>query len=299
MVVEWIHVENSKVRLQLIPALGGGIGRLDVRHPSAEWIPVLRPWNGRVEDGPFELGCNVLVPFSNRISHGGFEHGGAFHPIPPNLAGQPFPIHGDGFQRCWRLLARNGETVELECDGAIGPFRYRARQVFTLWPEKLDIKLTVHNMSGQPLPFGIGFHPWFPRNVGTRLQFSAAEVWLEDREHLPTGRRKLCEVPDWNFGDGRALPDQWINNAFGGWAGEAVIMQGDGAASVRISASDNLGYALLYTPNADADFFCFEPVSHPVDAHNLAGRPGLRILEDGQELTGSMTLEWEEAYGTR
>ncbi|MBW0371229.1 aldose 1-epimerase [Ensifer adhaerens] len=299
MVVEWIDVENSKARLQLIPALGGGIGRLDVRHPSAEWIPVLRPWNGRVEDGPFELGCNVLVPFSNRISRGGFEHGGAFHPIPPNLAGQPLPIHGDGFQRCWRLLARNGETVELECDGAIGPFRYRARQVFTLWPEKLDIKLTVHNMSGQPLPFGIGFHPWFPRNVGTRLQFSAAEVWLEDREHLPTGRRKLCEVPDWNFGDGRALPDQWINNAFGGWAGEAVIMQGDGAASVRISASDNLGYALLYTPNADADFFCFEPVSHPVDAHNLAGRPGLRILEDGQELTGSMTLEWEEAYGTR
>ncbi|KSV71620.1 hypothetical protein N182_30170 [Sinorhizobium sp. GL2] len=299
MVVEWIHVENSKARLQLIPALGGGIGRLDVRHPSAEWIPVLRPWNGRVEDGPFELGCNVLVPFSNRISRGGFEHDGAFHPIPPNLAGQPLPIHGDGFQRCWRLLARNGETVELECDGAIGPFRYRARLVFTLWPEKLDIKLTVHNMSGQPLPFGIGFHPWFPRNVGTRLQFSAAEVWLEDREHLPTGRRKLCEVPDWNFCDGRALPDQWINNAFGGWAGEAVIMQGDGAASVRISASDNLGYALLYTPNADADFFCFEPVSHPVDAHNLAGRPGLRILEDGQELAGSMTLEWEEAYGTR
>ncbi|MBK5570696.1 aldose 1-epimerase [Ensifer sp. SSB1] len=298
MVVERINVENSNARLQLIPALGGGIAQLDVRHPSGKWLPVLRPWNGRVEDGPFKLSYNVLVPFSNRISRGGFEHDGAFHPIPANLAGEPFPIHGDGFQRFWRLLARSGETVELECDGAIGPFRYRARQGFTLGSEKLDIKLTVQNMSGQSLPFGIGFHPWFPRNAGTRLQFHAAEVWLEDREHLPTGHRKLREVPDWNFGDGRALPDQWINNAFGGWAGEAVIMQGEDAASVRISASDDLRYALLHSPNAKADFFCFEPVSHPVDAHNLVGRPGLKILEDRQELTGSMTLEWEEANGT-
>lgn len=299
MIAERITVENSKAHLQLIPTLGGGIAQLDVRHPAGEWLPVFRPWNGRIEDGPFELGCNVLVPFSNRISGGGFEHDGAFHPIPANLVGEPFPIHGDGFQRRWRLLARSGETVELECDGEIGPFRYRAWQVFTLGLEKLEIKLTVQNMSGQPLPFGVGFHPWFPRNAGTRLQFLAAEIWLEDRDHLPIGCRKVCEVPDWNFGDGRALPDQWINNAFGGWAGEAVIMQGVGAVSVRISASDNLAYALLYSPNAKADFFCFEPVSHPVDAHNLAGRPGLKILEDRQELTGSMTVEWEEGYGTR
>ncbi len=299
MVVERVTVENGSAHLQLVPALGGGIAQLDVRTASGDWLPVLRPWHGRLEDGPFELGCNVLVPFSNRISGGGFEHDSAFHRVPANLAGEPFPIHGDGFQRHWHLLAHNDETVELGCDGEIGPFRYRAWQLFTLRDDRLVVELRVQNLSQQALPFGIGFHPWFPRNEGTRLKFRATEFWLEDGNHLPAGRRNICEVPDRNFGDGRVLPEHWINNAFGGWAREAIISQEAGAASVKITVSDTLGYALVYSPGSKAEFFCFEPVSHPVDAHNLVGRPGLRVLERHEELTASMTLNWDERYGTR
>lgn len=97
MVAERIVLDNGNARLELVPALGGGIARLDVRHPNGALFPVLRPWNGRMEDGPFALGCNVLVPFSNRISGGGFEHDGAFHPVPANLRGEPLPIHGTAF----------------------------------------------------------------------------------------------------------------------------------------------------------------------------------------------------------
>ncbi|KPB35512.1 Aldose 1-epimerase family protein [Pseudomonas savastanoi pv. phaseolicola] len=37
-------------------------------------------------------------------------------------------------------------------------------------------------------------------------------------------------------------------------------------------------------------FFCFEPVSHPVNAHHLPGRPGLSLLrqEESMELTISL-----------
>lgn len=299
MAFEPITVENSGALLQLVPALGGGIARLDVRTATGDWLPVLRPWHGRAEDGPFELGCNVLVPFSNRISGGGFEYEGAFHPLPANLAGEPFPIHGDGFQRHWHLRARTDETVELECDGATGPVRYRAWQVFTLGIDKLVVELKVQNLSEQKLPFGVGFHPWFPRTPDTRLQFHSTEVWLEDKDHLSAGRQEIGGIPEWDFGNSRALPDSWINNAFGGWTGDALVMQGEGAVSVRISASDNLGYALVFSPGSKADFFCFEPVSHPVDAHNLAGRPGLRGLARHETLTASMTLNWGEHYGTR
>ncbi|MEK1946881.1 MAG: aldose 1-epimerase [Ensifer adhaerens] len=299
MVADRIILDNGNARLELVPALGGGIARLDVRHPDGALLPVLRPWNGRMEDGPLALGCNVLVPFSNRISGGGFEHDGAFHPVPANFCGEPLPIHGDGCQRCWRTLARRAESLEVECDGEIGPFRYRARQIITLAMGKLIVELEVENLSGQALPFGVGFHPWFPRNVDTRLQFRAAEIWLEDERHLPAGRQEIGDASDWNFDGGRILPDGWINNAFGEWGGEAVITQGERAVSLRLSASDNLAYALVFSPGSKADFFCFEPVSHPVDAHNLEGHPGLQVLEHRQKLTASMTLEWDERYGTQ
>jgi aldose 1-epimerase len=35
-------------------------------------------------------------------------------------------------------------------------------------------------------------------------------------------------------------------------------------------------------------FFCIEPVSHPVNAHHLPGRPGLRLLEQGQSQSAEL-----------
>ncbi|VFR55006.1 Aldose 1-epimerase [plant metagenome] len=51
------------------------------------------------------------------------------------------------------------------------------------------------------------------------------------------------------------------------------------------------GLYLLYCP-ADGDFFCFEPVSHPIDAHHLPGHPGLRWLTSGQQAA----LRWQLRY---
>jgi aldose 1-epimerase len=51
-----------------------------------------------------------------------------------------------------------------------------------------------------------------------------------------------------------------------------------GAADRRMRAVE------LFSPGADAGFFCFEPVSHAVDAFHLAGGPqvhGLKILRPG------------------
>jgi aldose 1-epimerase len=46
---------------------------------------------------------------------------------------------------------------------------------------------------------------------------------------------------------------------------------------------------LVYRPPFGAGF-CVEPVSQPVDAFNLAGRPGLVDLAPGQTL--SLSVEW-------
>lgn len=286
--VESLTLTAGAARLELVPEMGGGIARLDV-----DERPVLRPWSGNTDGGPFELACNILVPFSNRISGGGFHWDGDFHAIAPNLEGEPFPIHGDGFQKAWAVEDGQDEKVTLTLeDGAIGPFAYRAQQDVHLSDRQLTLRLNLTNIGDRPLPFGCGFHPWFPRDGETRLSFSAKGVWMEDSQHLPTTHHDLADMPDWDFEVPRALPDGLINNAYTAWMGGAKIDQGADFTSVTVSASPNLNCAIVYSPDASADFFCFEPVSHAVDAHNAAEAPGLAMLATGKSMAAQMTVAW-------
>lgn len=286
--MESLILSAGAARLELVPAMGGGIARLDV-----DERPVLRPWSRNTDGGPFELACNILVPFSNRISGGGFPWDSDFHTIEPNLAGEPFPIHGDGFQKAWAVEDSRDDTATLTLeDGAIGPFAYRAQQDVHLSDQQLTLRLNLTNLGDSPLPFGCGFHPWFPRDAETRLSFSADGLWMEDAQHLPTAHHDLAELPDWDFEAPRALPDGLINNAFTRWTGDANIEQGSTFTSATVSASPNLDCAIVYSPDALADFFCFEPVSHAVDAHNAVNAPGLTVLATGQSMTAQMTIAW-------
>lgn len=282
-----ITLAAGKAKARIVPQMGGGLAGL--------WegdLPVLRPWSGRAEDGPFALACNLLLPFSNRMSCGGFTYDGQHYPIAPNVPGEAYPIHGDGFQRSWQPDSLSQTKAELSLqNGAIGPFRYAAKVSYHLTPGALDVRLSVTNQGHFALPFGLGLHPWFPRDLATRLQFTATGHWPETLDHLPATYDPMPLNHGGAWHDLAALPEGWINTAFSGWDGHAQISQGPHAASSRMTVS-GLGTALLYSPSATTDFFCFEPVSHPVDAHNLPGQPGLTRLDPGESLTVSMTLTW-------
>jgi aldose 1-epimerase len=113
------------------------------------------------------------------------------------------------------------------------------------------------------------------------LEAKAEAVWLEDERHLPTRKIPTKERPEWDFDLPRRLPDGWINNGFDGWNGTAHVEWPSRGLSLAIECCDALRTYILYSPGRDASFFCFEPDSHVVDAHNLPGGPkanGLVIL---------------------
>lgn len=283
-----IELQAGMARAVILPDLGGGLAGL--------WLadrPILRPWRGEPRDGPFSLALNLLAPFSNRI-RGGFAFDGCRHELVPNLAGEPYPIHGDAFQRTWDVSALGRESVTLVVKGSFGPFVYDGTVTYDLCPDSLFVRLGIVSRADIGLPYGLGFHPWFPRLPETHLKFKAGGVWLEDQNHMPAGLAPAPVPPEWDFGMLRPLPREWINNAFSGWDGQARIMQGSSGIAVTIK-TDNTDHAVLYSPSATADFFCFEPVTHPVDAHNLPGLPGLRTLSHGENLEISMTLGWDAA----
>ena len=237
---------------------------------------------------PFDLACNLLVPWSNRISRGGFSFRGRFHPLEPNLSGEAFPIHGNGFSSPWRTVEQTSASarLRLSSDGP-GPFRYEAVVSYALEGGALTIDLSVTSRAREPLPYGVGLHPWLPRTAATTLLAPAEDIWLEDERHLPTNCVSVVSRPEWNFGTPHALPPRWINNGFTGWNGSATIFWPERGLALKIEASPPISRYVLYSPGAAADFFCFEPVSHAVDAHNLGGGPekaGLVVLSPGGTL---------------
>ena len=97
-----VRLAAGSLVAEIMPSLGGGVARFDVLR-GGQRIEVFRAWPEGGTDDPNSLGLYVLVPWSNRISGRGFNFGGAFHELLPNAAGEPCPIHGDGWLSPWRV----------------------------------------------------------------------------------------------------------------------------------------------------------------------------------------------------
>jgi aldose 1-epimerase len=285
-----IELQNAVLSTVVAPAEGGGLLRFDyLGRGGAE--PLFRPRSG---EGPFELANIVLVPWSNRISGGGFTFRGRFHALPPTRAGEI--IHGNAFLAGWEVVEQSSEraTLRLSSEGP-GPYRYDAELLYALAGSTLEMSLRVTNRADLALPYGVGFHPWLVRTPGTRLSAAATAVWLENELHLPAGGAPVPIPPEWDFRTSTALPEGFINNGFAGWDGRAEVRWDDRGLALDVTASTELSTYIVYSPSELSPFFCFEPVSHPVDAFNLPGGAeanGLIALEPGEALavTASYTV---------
>lgn len=284
-----VVLDDGAARVEIRPAWGGGVIGYGVRL-GGRFEPVFRPDPSR--KGMFALGCNVLLPFSNRISGGGFRHDGEFYPLAPNIDGNPLPTHGNAFQQAWHMEACSAHAATLSLNSAgPGPFRYAAKLEYRLDGGSLVISMRVTNTGAAGLPFGAGFHPWFVRDPLTRLQLVAAGYWTEDAAHLPKAFVRTVGG-DFDFGAVRPLPEGWTNLTYTGWDGQARIEWPARNLSVDIEAAAPLTTAIVYSPSTDADFFCFEPVSHSVDAHNRSGEGTAppQVLQPGDVMTVAMAI---------
>ncbi|VVP80953.1 putative protein YphB [Pseudomonas fluorescens] len=281
-----IELEDEYTRLTLAPELGASIVNWSVRSTGQ---PLLRHTDApALHSGlPGKLGCFPLAPWSNRIAEGGFDCPDGWLALTPNSPGDPLPIHGTAWQQAWQVVSHRHDEVVLQLDSTT-PFAYRARQRLHLSQGRLGIELQVTHLAARPAWHGLGLHPYFPRLASTRLQAHAEQVWLCEASRLPTG---LASVPaPWDFRQLQALPETLVDNGFCQWNGHCLIRQPDLGYELECQASGS-DYYLLYCPPG-LDFFCLEPVSHPVNAHHLPGRPGLRLLEQGQSTELGFSLRY-------
>jgi aldose 1-epimerase len=130
-----VWLEHAGQRLGLLPTFGGSVAAWQLLRPQGP-LDLWRPWDG-VSPDRYTFASFPLVPWSNRISGGGFEHQGRFHPIQPNRVAEPYPIHGDGWLQAWSLTQPAANVAELRLasrhlDGRPGPVEL-ARGETPMW----------------------------------------------------------------------------------------------------------------------------------------------------------------------
>ena len=317
-----VQLEDTKNQMvvSLIPSAGNITSEFKVKGKN-----VLRWPYTSVEDYKARGGLNgipLLAPWANRLDEQAFYANGkkyAFDMQLGNVTGA-IPIHG--------FLSRTDQwqVMEVKADGKSAwvtskldvykqpmwmkqfPFAHSIEITHRLQDGVLQVQTRITNMSAEPMPVAIGFHPYYELSDSPRDQWTvsigAKTHWLLSPVKTPTGQTETIEqlmpnpqaavLKDYNlddvFGDlvrdsqGRATmtvkgKQQRLDIMLGPTWKSVVIYAPNPANTGRggqnISAANPTGRDPMPppaagTPAADRNFICFEPMAGITDAMNLA-----------------------------
>ena len=283
-----VELHSGNLELGISPSVGGSIARFDWVAGDKSRTPLMRGCHSE-SIIVLEAACFPLVPFVNRIRGSRFSFRGREVALKPNMAGDASVLHGQGWLGAWQCLYSDGQQAELVFEHPAGewPWTYEARQFFALDVRGLTVRLSCLNTSPEPMPCGLGQHPYFPCDAETVLDTVVACAWEVDEQVLPTekvpatGRFELRQ---------RRICGQGLDHGFSGWNGIAAI---SGEPQLVLSSPD-AHFFQLYSPK-DGGLFVAEPVSHANAALNApeAEWPelGMRVLEPGEEMSLVMRID--------
>ncbi|WP_205570582.1 MULTISPECIES: aldose 1-epimerase [Ralstonia solanacearum species complex] len=285
--------------MDIAPAAGGRIAALASVDAAGRRMDWLAPMPASCLRDGFDglawpkAGCYPLLPFSNRIRDGRFHWAGREIRLAPH-PGQDHAMHGVAHARAWQVDALTAASAELSLHyvpvAGDWPWPFVATQRLVLTPDGLHAEMVLRNAGDSAMPAGGGFHPYFARTPGMRVQFEADTVWPVDAGEVATGRQPISRRED--FREARPLPAESFSVYYSGWRQLADVRHASGAV-LTLRADDPLDHFILHAPGG-ADYFCLEPVSHVSDAINLAAQgwdgTGLRVLAPGAELRLRMQL---------
>jgi aldose 1-epimerase len=284
-------ISSGPLSLRLAPRLGGGIASFECCAVSSENIEILRSFDPAI-NSPVSLASFPLVPFVNRVRGGAFSFRGRRVTLAQNMPPDPSPLHGQGWLHAWDVERLGGDHAELVYRHAADewPWDYEARQIFELHENGLTLVLSCTNLASEPMPCGLGQHPYFLCTPRTRLDTGVETVWTIDEHVLPVeqvpadGRYDLKD---------RLVCGQNLDHGFGGWSGRAVISDPELPFRIEMSSPD-AHFFQLYSP-ASGGLFVAEPVSHANAAMNAPeekwGELGMRVLEPGETMSLTMRVD--------
>ena len=298
-----LELASGAAVVGVAPGLGGAIVAFTMRGQ-----PVLRPTPERAlaERNARLASCYPLVPWSNRIREGRLSFAGRDHVVARNFGTHPHAIHGVGWQREWQVDDVSTRSLRLtlmhdERNAAAWGWPFRATQTFALTAPSaaarmpidalLTVTLTLENIGSEAFPFGLGWHPFFPKHAATELAFTAGHVWENDPTQLPL--RRVAIPAHWRFERSRPLDQLAFDNVFTGWRGTATLADPLTGLHTTLAADRACRFLVVYAPHG-GDFIALEPVTHETDAFNRHAQgeasTGFRTLAPGAAFSCTMRI---------
>ena len=272
-------------------------GNLDILYQDPELFP-----DGR----PTRSGIPVLFPYPNRVRDAHFTWEGKSYSLPRNDNIKKHNIHGFAVRNPWRVIDQGADLNSAWVTGefqiskddpasvACWPADAILQLTYRLKETSLGIEALVINPDSKPLPFGLGYHPYFnlPFTPGLAsddcsLQCGAKSFWHLD-ECLPDGRKipvdaardlnKLRKMKGFQADDVLTDLPAFNANAFGMM--ERGRVQGAKQHAMVMYCDNSWRDMVVFTPGSRTSV-CIEPYTCVTDAINLQQKgidAGLLIL---------------------
>ncbi|MGL6074278.1 MAG: aldose 1-epimerase [Fimbriiglobus sp.] len=258
---------------------------------------------------PTRSGHPVLFPFPNRFKHGRFRFEGQEYQLPLNDSTKTHAIHGFSPRNPWRVVETR---IEADFAEITGEFRLSqdVPDLVHYWPGDLILRLSyqlsehelrvvavVTNPEDRPVPFGLGYHPYFqlpdfagqPAD-GYMLHAPAQYIW-HAVDSLATGEQ-LPIPSEVDFGTSKPIGSVALDHLYGG-LGEApfaVLAHPESRFRLTMQTDKVFRELLLFTP-PHRQAVAIEPYTCSTDAANFSERgldAGWRILAPGEKFEASV-----------
>jgi aldose 1-epimerase len=273
---------SAALEVVVLPDVGARMHRLRafgqdlLRTPDQETVH---------EADPFFWGAYVMAPWCNRLEAGPIRFGTRQIDLPLNFP-DGSAIHGQVYARPWQVEEDGRLTIR--GGGDTWPWRYQVDQRLTVSGAELRIELELTNRDDEPMPAGLGIHPWFRRPLraairGGRvfpnnLDSSAGPQPVEGELDL----RAIGDVPDnidatWTDLSDPAVELVWSHRV---------------RATMRVEVGFSSAFIVSASPTS-VDAIAIEPQTHAPHGLSrlLAGGPGgLAMLPPHKTLTLVMRL---------
>src|SRR5215469_7617071 len=156
-------------------------------------------------------GMPLLAPFANRLDETAFYANGKKYNFDLELGNVRGPIPGTGFvngSKAWQLVdfKADGKNAWVTCRLDFYkipiymkqfPFAHTITLTYRLADGALEVKTRLDNLSSEPMPAVIGFHPIYELPDGNRddwtVSVDAKTHWIEIPQRLPTGETQPIE----------------------------------------------------------------------------------------------------------
>ncbi|MBI3492639.1 MAG: aldose 1-epimerase [Acidobacteria bacterium] len=303
---------NTQTVVSIVPSVGNVAFSVKVKGQQILWFPYASL--AEFESRPGLAGIPFLAPWANRLDEQAFYANGkkyTFNMELGNVRGA-HPIHG------FVSSTDQWQVVEAKSDGKASwatarleffrqpawmaqfPFAHTVEMTHRLQDGVLEITTRIHNLSTEPMPVAIGFHPYFqltdsPRDAWT-IAVGARTEWVLAPDKIPTGETRAIEQFFPNPA-AAALKDFDLDHVFGDLirdsSGRAVMSVKGKSQKLDVVVGPNYRAVVVYAPSPN-NFICFEPMASITNALNMTQRG---LYKELQSIPPGQT--WEERFWVR